>query len=91
MTPAEIVELRRAMKLTQHQLGQLVGAHGVTVCQWEKGNRRPSPWREGLMVQIRRAHEISPEIARDTAYNMVARGVYVALATLLVVANPEAA
>jgi len=41
MSPKQIIALRKRLKVTQEKLGQLVGAHQVTVARWEMGVNQP--------------------------------------------------
>lgn len=49
MKPQEIRGIRQALKLTQHELGQLIGAHAVSVCRWERGHYTPSAFQEAIL------------------------------------------
>ena len=55
MEPSEIARTRRRLKLTQIDLGKLLGAHPMTVSKWERGVLRPTPYQTALLVEFRRA------------------------------------
>lgn len=60
MDPQRIKQLRKALKLTQVEFGQLLGAHSVTVSRWETAGSgaAPSAYQLALMQDFERAaHE----------------------------------
>lgn len=38
----KIKKLRKAMRLSQKELGEMIGSYGSSVCHWEKGMVEPS-------------------------------------------------
>lgn len=64
MSGHELREIRKANRLSQEQFGELVGAHRVTVSDWERGVAEVSPAAE-LIARIIDAHpELLPEMER---------------------------
>ena len=58
MSPKQIIALRKRLKLTQEKLGQLVGAHQVTVARWETGVNQPEgAYLKGLRELADRARK----------------------------------
>ncbi len=51
-TSEEILEFRRAFKLTRKALGELVGVTITSIYQWERGERRPSKTAKLLLSRI---------------------------------------
>ena len=41
MTPKQVIALRKALKLTQQQLADRIGAQRHTVSRWETGENEP--------------------------------------------------
>ena len=48
---------RRALDLTQEQLGEAVGVTGMTICNWEKGNSIPSAFRDKRLKRFLKQRE----------------------------------
>lgn len=47
--------LRKQPALTQAELGQLVGAHSITVSRWEADAIVPSPYQSALLDEFKEA------------------------------------
>jgi DNA-binding transcriptional regulator YiaG len=52
MTPQQIRELRQALKLTQQQLADKIGARQHTVARWETGVNEPKGAYAMLLRQL---------------------------------------
>jgi putative transcriptional regulator len=48
-----VAQLRRDLGLSQAQLGQLLGAHFMTVSKWERGILSPDAYQLALMEAFR--------------------------------------
>ena len=76
--------------MTQAEFGQLVNAHAVTVCRWEKeapSVKGPDKWQLDVMKQLHKVSIEKPEAA-DTARKYLAAGLIgVALGILLGIAK----
>ena len=83
MTAGEIVEIRASLKMTQEQLAQLLGVHGLTVSKWERAISKPNPNQEALLRAAAGAARQSPEIGPAIVAALVGAGVGVALFYLL--------
>ena len=52
-SPLEIVlAVRTSLYLKQHELGMLLGVHGVTISRWETGKGEPSSWHLSLLLRL---------------------------------------
>lgn len=63
--PAQIKQLRLALRLTQVELGALLDVSAQSICNWERG--RSLPWekdREGYLVALRNGHTSKPRERR---------------------------
>ncbi len=47
--------LRKRLRLSQAELGQLVGAHAMTVSKWERGVLEPSAYQIALLERFTQA------------------------------------
>jgi putative transcriptional regulator len=56
--------VRQMLGLSQPELGQLLGAHGMTVSRWERGLRAPGPWELAMLRAMRSTAVRFPERAR---------------------------
>jgi transcriptional regulator with XRE-family HTH domain len=86
MTPVEILSLRKALKLSQVQFGQLLGAHFMTVSKWEQplAKARPTPYQVALMQQFAKTAAVKGEQEKIELRNtLVGAGVVAALLLLL--------
>ena len=59
MNASEINAARTALGVNQFQLGHLIGVHGQSVSNWERGIGAPAPWTCALL----RALASSPSAA----------------------------
>jgi putative transcriptional regulator len=82
MNPDFIAALRRDLRLSQGEFGQLFGAHAMTVSKWERGLLSPSAYQQALMHQFRRTADERTD--QDQVKNLlVGAGVVAALVWLL--------
>jgi DNA-binding transcriptional regulator YiaG len=51
-TPEDLIKFRKKNKLTQTQMGKLVGVSLTAVYQWERGERNPSKTARILLSKI---------------------------------------
>jgi transcriptional regulator with XRE-family HTH domain len=49
--------LRWRMRISQRQLGELLGVHRVTIAGWESGGVKPDPWRLQLLRELAKASD----------------------------------
>lgn len=80
----EIHVLRDDLGLTQAQLGQLVGAHSMTVSKWERGveNLSPSDYQTELLRSFQQAAR-DPKVRRALRDVLIGMGVPAAILLLL--------
>lgn len=85
MTKEELRDLRRQLKLSQAELGQLVGAHPMTVSKWERGVLQPSPYQVALLNRFQVAADGCAEGAGSTPVKhlLASAGAPAAIAWLL--------
>jgi len=50
----DVQKLRKQLKITQQQLGDLLGVGRVSVTRWETGVRRPSRMAQNFMNHLSR-------------------------------------
>jgi transcriptional regulator with XRE-family HTH domain len=87
MNPADIVQLRKDMGLSQADFARLFDAHFMTVSKWERGVSSPSAYQQGLMHQFRMAANTKKEQIQEQLQNLlIGAGVIAALFWLLSVA-----
>lgn len=55
MMGSDVKRLRAKLRLSQVELGQLLGAHSVTVSRWENDSADPSPFQAALLGEFRKA------------------------------------
>ena len=86
VTPTEILTLRKALRLSQAEFGQLLGAHFMTVSKWERPlvSAKPTPYQVALMQQFAKAAAVKAEQDKTELKNLlVGAGVVAALLWLL--------
>ena len=84
MNPAEILQLRTDLGLSQVQFGQLFGVHFMTVSKWERGVLVPNTYQLALMDQFRKtATAKKVEAQEQLGKILVGAGLIAALAWLL--------
>lgn len=83
MSPAEIVRLRDALRLTQAQFATLLGVHSLTVSKWERGLLAPSPYQVALMQSFERSRQRSPGVGELVGSVLLGAGLGAALYLLL--------
>lgn len=83
LAPREITRIRERLKLTQAQLGQLLGVHPLTVSKWERGTLVPNPHQAAFLQLFDRGVEHKPDVGEEAARLLVAAGVGLAIYTLL--------
>lgn len=81
MTARDIRDTRVRLRLTQPQLGRLLGAHWVTVSKWEREEASPSEFQSELLRAFQRAARSPASFA--AARTLDSRGVVPALRLLL--------
>lgn len=54
----DIRHIRECLRISQTEMGQLLGLHYVTICCWETGSRAPRPYEEALLLVFRRAGHV---------------------------------
>lgn len=81
MDAIRIRDTRLRLRLTQPQLGQLLGAHWVTVSRWERGEAAPSSYQAELLAAFERSSRRDESTGIGAV--LVAAGVVGALALLL--------
>jgi DNA-binding transcriptional regulator YiaG len=57
MDRQKIANLRKSLKLSQTEFGQLVGAHAMTISKWERGLLSPTAYQAALMEKFAVAAE----------------------------------
>ena len=62
-SPADIRAIRDRLGLSQTQLGDLTGAHWVTVSRWERGKLAPTKFQEGFLEKFELASRAGPNVA----------------------------
>ena len=82
---ADVARVRGALGLTQPELGQLVGAHWVTVSKWERGLLDVNPYAEVLLLALQK---VPAERGREVRGRLNARGFAPALLFVLSIAYP---
>ena len=84
MTPNEIIELRKALGLTQTDFARLFDAHVMTISKWERGVAFPSSYQQSLMEHFRKTAQQRKEEAKTEVEKLiVGAGVVAALIWLL--------
>ncbi len=54
MNNKEILELRKKLKLTQHELADKLKVEAITVSRWERGQCRPSQQAQRQLNRLAR-------------------------------------
>lgn len=65
-------EIRKRLRLSQAEFGQLVGAHCMTVSKWERGVLEPSTYQVALIERFRIAARTRDEAAGETVKRLLA-------------------
>lgn len=87
-TGEQILELRKALGLSQVQFAQLFGVHFMTVSKWERGVIAPSPYQIALMNQFAQTAAAKQGQAQNEVKSLlVGAGVVAALIWLLTAAK----
>lgn len=87
-TGERILELRKALGLSQVQFAQLFGVHFMTVSKWERGVIAPSPYQIALMNQFAQTAAAKKGQAQNEVKSLlVGAGVVAALIWLLTAAK----
>jgi transcriptional regulator with XRE-family HTH domain len=55
MDKQSLRNLRKRLRLSQAEMGQLVGAHAMTVSKWERGVLEPSAYQVALLERFKQA------------------------------------
>lgn len=64
MTHEELKTIRGNLKMTQHQLSQLLGVHPITVSKWERGRIPVPPYHGTLMKSFAEAYKKHPDVGK---------------------------
>ncbi|TAK87302.1 MAG: helix-turn-helix domain-containing protein [Aquabacterium sp.] len=84
MDKDEIASLRKSLKLTQQEFGQLFDAHAMTVSKWERGVFPPSAYQQALLQRFKQTADEKEDKAKQELKNLlVGAGVVAALIWLL--------
>lgn len=83
MTPQEIINLRLRLDITQTALGQLVGAHQMTIWKWEQGQLSPSPIQSAFLATFEEAFRKDHNVGECIHHNLTTRGTPYTLFKLL--------
>lgn len=79
-----IVELRKALGLSQVEFGQLFGVHAMTASKWERGVAVPTPYQMALMERFKQTAGAAAVKEKEQVKNLlVGAGVVAALVWLL--------
>jgi putative transcriptional regulator len=82
VTKEQILNLRKTLRLTQVQFGQLFGAHAITVGRWESGEYQPNSHQIMLMENFKKSAQ--DKEVQDTLLDvLVGVGIVAALFLLL--------
>lgn len=76
-------EIRRALRLSQVELGMILGVHFVTVSKWERDKLSPSSYQTALLYAMREAAKNDPDIGHRASVEIRAAGEIRALYLLL--------
>ncbi|MEC4682534.1 MAG: helix-turn-helix domain-containing protein [Nitrospirota bacterium] len=82
MTGEEIRDIRKSLGLTQSELGQLVGAHGMTVSKWELNILVPTAYQLALLNAFKAAAE-KEKLDKVVKTALIGGGIIAALLLLL--------
>lgn len=77
-----LAELRKKLGLIQAEMGQLVGAHTVTVSRWESAHADPSPYQQALLEEFAQAAQ-KEDFGRTIKNLVIGAGIAAAIYTLL--------
>jgi putative transcriptional regulator len=84
MTPIQITNLRKSLRLSQVEFGQLFGAHAMTVSKWERGLLQPTAYQVALLRQFQvTADEKKVDAQEQVKSLLIGAGVVAALVWLL--------
>lgn len=84
MTPQQILEIRKLLRLTQADFARLFDTHVMTVSRWERGTASPTPYQVALMEQFRQKALVTEAQSMDELKTLlVGAGVIAALIWLL--------
>lgn len=86
MDGTDIRTLRKQLSLTQGELGQLVGAHSVTVSRWESETMQPTPYQFALLGEFKKAAD-KEDFDRTVKNLLVGAGVAAVILLLLKIAS----
>lgn len=86
MKGSDIRQCRKKLRLTQTELGQLLGAHGVTVSRWETDAIQPTPYQVALLSEFSKAAE-KTALDRTIKNLLVGAGIAAAILLLLKIAS----
>ena len=51
--------IRRNLRLSQEELGMLIGVHGMTVSKWERGILKPNRFQEAILNTVAKSKNIN--------------------------------
>ena len=78
----EIQKLRKDLRLSQSEFGNLFGIHSMTVSKWERDVLRPNPYQFAVMEEFRKASK-TDSVAETLSAVLIGAGVAAALYLLL--------
>jgi transcriptional regulator with XRE-family HTH domain len=64
--------VRKQLRLSQAEFGQLIGAHAQTVSKWERGVLEPSAYQLALIERFKMAARASDVTAGSTVKRLLA-------------------
>lgn len=77
-----VAQLRKSLRLSQAQFGNLFGVHPMTVSKWERGILRPTAYQLALMTDFAEAAK-KREVTDTIGAVLVGAGIAAALYLLL--------
>ncbi len=86
LKPAEIAHIRHQLGATQSVMAALLGVHAVTICKWEKGRNRPTPWQEMMLRAFWDAAKADPDLKYEVCDALAKQGVVRTLTQVLAAA-----
>jgi len=82
MNAQQISDLRKKLKLSQAEFGNLFGVHSMTVSKWERGLLAPNHYQTALLTDFAKAAK-KKEVQETLGTILVGAGIAAALYLLL--------
>ncbi len=82
MSPSQIGQLRKRLKLSQRQFAQLFGVHPMTVSKWERDEFPPNSYQQALLAEFSKSAK-AKEVNETLGAVLVGAGIAAALYLLL--------